>query len=412
VTFDVAVIGAGASGLCCAATLARHGASVAVFEAADRVGGRIRTGTTGAELGAQVVHGERNPLLALLGRAALPEEQAGSALQLTGGRLEPIERRRPWTAEEAITASPGPVTASVADWLAGHVPFAAARRAAAEWFRQNWAADPAELTQAGIAARCRAGAGAGVGRFTVAGGFSSLPERLAAGLDLRLNRPVRRIRWRPGRAELSVPGALGTAGTESARAVVVTVPPPVVTTGRLLIEGLPAGKTMAGQALALGDACCVVATLDRVAGENSVIFDADGNTGFTRSHAGSPDVLIVAKSGAASAVRAAVAGGSLPSLLAASLPWSSGAHVIATEAVDWGRDPWITGAFTFPRPGALWAPGRWARPVAGTLFFAGEATWTGGPPSVNGAMASGERAAGEVLAGWGACTQPRAEVTA
>ena len=42
-TVDVAIVGAGLAGLACARTLAHHGHSVAVFEASDAVGGRVRT---------------------------------------------------------------------------------------------------------------------------------------------------------------------------------------------------------------------------------------------------------------------------------------------------------------------------------------------------------------------------------
>jgi monoamine oxidase len=420
---DVAVIGAGVSGLSCAAELARNGAAVVVFEAAERIGGRIRTsraradGTPGLELGAQVVHGARNPLLALLGRAVVPETRAGSAYAVTGGRLVPIESlgsggHPPWLVAERLVADPGPSAGSVADWLADHVP-AADRPVAAEWFRQNWAGDPADLAATGLAA-ARRRESVGAGEFALAGGFCDLPRRLAGRLDVRLGHAVRRISWRAGRAELamSAPGGSGAVEVETARAVVVTVPPPVVMAGRLVIEDLPAATVAAGHALGLGDAYCLVATLDRAAPQTSVVFDADGQTGFVRCYAARPDVLIVAKAGAAAAVRAAVAGGGLPGLLATALPWSAGARITATEVADWGADPRITGAFTFPRPGAGWAPSTWARPVAGTLFFAGEATWAAGPPSVHGAVASGKRAAGEVLAAWGtAATAPRAEVT-
>lgn len=426
-TFDVAVIGAGISGLSCAALLAADGADVVVFEAAERIGGRIRTSgastsgasTSGApasgvpwdegppELGAQVVHGARNPVLALLDDAAVVRiPRVPSALALQGRRLVPIDSlarngNPPWAVEERITADPGQGLGSgpgsVADWLSAQVPDPVDRRNAAEWFRQNWAGEPADLAARGIAAARRGESSFGRGAFGPLDGLSTLPRRLAAGLDVRVGQAVRRVRRRSGGAQLWVSGRGSRAEVHAARAVVVTVPPPVVAAGRLVIEDLPAVKLAAAQALVLGDGYCVLATLDRSAPDTAEVFDADGRGGFIRSYARRPEVLVVAKAGAAAAVRAAVATDGLPSLLAAALPWATGARVVGTEIADWGADQWITGAFTFPRVGTHWAPGTWARPVAGTLFFAGEATWAQGMPQVHGAMASGERAARELL---------------
>jgi monoamine oxidase len=66
---------------------------------------------------------------------------------------------------------------------------------------------------------------------------------------------------------------------------------------------------------------------------------------------------------------------------------------------DWSADPLTRGAYSFSVVGQEDAPKQIARPVAGTLFFAGEAT---ADPlelgTVHGALASGERAAREIIA--------------
>jgi monoamine oxidase len=65
---------------------------------------------------------------------------------------------------------------------------------------------------------------------------------------------------------------------------------------------------------------------------------------------------------------------------------------------DWQADPFARGAYSYVTVGGLWAQRALAQPVAGTLFFAGEAThWEGHFATVHGAIASGRRAAQEAL---------------
>jgi monoamine oxidase len=66
---------------------------------------------------------------------------------------------------------------------------------------------------------------------------------------------------------------------------------------------------------------------------------------------------------------------------------------------DWSHDPFALGAYSYPLVSGASAPRALGAPVADTLFFAGEATVP--PPhggATHGAIASGERAAREVLA--------------
>lgn len=68
------------------------------------------------------------------------------------------------------------------------------------------------------------------------------------------------------------------------------------------------------------------------------------------------------------------------------------------EVVDWGADPLAGGAYAVFPPGTAGVPDELARPLAGTLFFAGEATTLAGAGTVHGALESGERAASQLLA--------------
>ena len=65
---------------------------------------------------------------------------------------------------------------------------------------------------------------------------------------------------------------------------------------------------------------------------------------------------------------------------------------------DWINDPFSRGVYSYQKVGGADAPRELARPIGGTLFFAGEASdASGGTGTVHGAIASGARAARQVL---------------
>jgi monoamine oxidase len=65
---------------------------------------------------------------------------------------------------------------------------------------------------------------------------------------------------------------------------------------------------------------------------------------------------------------------------------------------DWQSDPFSRGAHSYVKVGGEAAQRQLAAPVANTLFFAGEAAESSGQHgTVHGAIASGHRAAAEIL---------------
>jgi Monoamine oxidase len=69
-------------------------------------------------------------------------------------------------------------------------------------------------------------------------------------------------------------------------------------------------------------------------------------------------------------------------------------HLVASYAHDWINDPFARGAYSYARVGGEEAAKKLARPIASTLFFAGEAADPQGRNgTVHGAIATGKRAA-------------------
>jgi monoamine oxidase len=72
--------------------------------------------------------------------------------------------------------------------------------------------------------------------------------------------------------------------------------------------------------------------------------------------------------------------------------------VLAAWLHNWHTDPYSRGAYSYMRVGGNEGPAKLARPLKRTLFFAGEASDSEGRTgTVHGAIATGRRAAGQVL---------------
>jgi monoamine oxidase len=67
---------------------------------------------------------------------------------------------------------------------------------------------------------------------------------------------------------------------------------------------------------------------------------------------------------------------------------------------DWQADPFSRGAYAYVGVGGLKAPQALARPVQGTLFFAGEATSPDEMGTVSGAIGAGLQAARKLAMSW------------
>lgn len=406
---DVVVIGAGVAGLACARMLSDAGTQVIVWEGRSRIGGRVHTfrpsdGAPPIELGAQVVHGDRNPLWSILDSSVpTTSSRNAKASVLLAGRSHPITTlargsNPPWTIEDRLADRPdsGP---SVADRMSALSLDDTERGVAAEWLRQRWGAEPDQLSADGVIT-ARAAECTGSGEYLLLGGFHTVAQRLADGLDIALGHHATEITWSRGSVRVR-----GDHGDVRARAAVVTVPPTVVASGRLRIDDLPGRKFAAARQLRLGDALCAVITLSDPLPDAAVVFDADGRAGFLRAFAGRREVLVVGKARAASWLRAALLQSTrwrslerIHELLRQALPDGPGAEIERIDTADWGADACTGGAFTSPRIGSSGAPAAWADPLGSMVFFAGEATCEPGEAaSVHGAMRSGRRAAAELM---------------
>jgi monoamine oxidase len=423
--FDVAVVGAGVAGLAAAAELNRQGFRVAVFEARDRIGGRIFTHRdervpVPIELGAEFIHGEAPETQHILDAAGLVAcEIAGEHWRAARGRLRPAGRF--WEGTDRVLKRidrQGP-DRSFADFLAqrpGGRSLARDRTAAREFVQGFHAAD---LDQIGILSIAPEEGEAPTESATHSGrvvqGYDGVPQFLARGLEgsIHLATRVAEIAWEPGRAELTLQTTSGRTSRVEAGAVVVTLPLGVLQAAADAPGGCrfrpepPSLRKALGQ-LAMGSVARLVVWFREMPwdlGPLSFLHLGGGpfNVWWTAYPLRFP--LAVAWSGGPPA--AELSGGQPEEVAAVAfraLAEQTGysrrrieSRVEGFWLHDWTGDPFARGAYSYAKVGGSQAAKLLSRPVQGTLYFAGEAADAEGRTgTVEGAIATGLRAAKQI----------------
>jgi monoamine oxidase len=437
---DVAVIGAGVAGLTAARDLTAAGLTLEVLEARGRIGGRVctvrdRSTSIPLELGAEFVHGGAPETKAIVREAGLTVvDVEGDRWESTSDRLRPLAGF--WERLDRVMRKLEPKGAdrSFAEFLAerpGGRSLARERRIAEQFVRGFHAADPARVSTRALADGGSPGDDESEQRQgRILEGYDSIPARRARALarEVRLGMIVTDIRWARGEVELTMRSANSGASEPSlrARAVVVSVPLGVLRTaqgveGAIAFEpALPAAKSEALGGLTEGHVVRVTVALDervwvterpRTVGRRpsldrlAFVHAADGTmpvcwTAYPTDAPvlvawfGGPDAESLARLPRADIERRAV------DALARRLHIGRRRferHVRACYTHNWSADPFSCGAYSYVLVGGTDAATQLARPVAGTLFFAGEAfDAEGRNGTVEGAIASGRRAAKQV----------------
>jgi monoamine oxidase len=403
----VCVVGAGLAGLAAAAALADGGAEPVVLEARDRVGGRVhsRRLADGAvvELGAEFVERDHRTLAAIAARLGLTLAPAGMAYgdrEPRGGRgvdrarlRAEVDRLGRLLAERPeLLRGPG---RSVAATLAGLDLDPGAAEAILARLEVSAAQPAGELAASALAHGGSTFSTAESAR--VAGGNQGIALRLAERLGgaVHLARPVEAVAWSAGAVTVSAGGA-----TVAADAAVLAMPASVG--GRIRFDPpLPEWKAAALGRVVYGHAAKLFVPLRRVPPPSAVLSVPDRYWTWTAKGAGGAvQPVVSAFAGSAPALaRLRVAAGPATWLgrlraLRGDLDLDEAGVLLST----WDDDPWVGAAYSTRTPAAR--PGDdelLARPV-GPLHFAGEHTAAGWAGLMEGALRSGQRAAGELLA--------------
>lgn len=376
--WDVAVIGAGVTGLSAARNLADHGLSVVVLEARDRIGGQLYTdhgfSSVPVELGAGLIHGREAytwELVAEAGVETVPV-RAGEGISA------PVPTPEAPHEDEDAAAYLRRMGVPEDRWPPVSIDNESLERWSAVWMREyglfDWWSVPRE-------------------NFRVVGGYDGLLPPLSRGLDVRREHTVRRVRWSGRGVRLDVSSPEGDQEVRADRCV-VTLPIGVLKAGDVAFEpALPSGHRDAVDALDRTDALKLVYEFDRAvfpADEDALGWDEDTGFVFWCLSRATPEVVVAWAAGERARElldlpadqRFAAGLAALAEALGEDPP-----APVARTTHDWAADEFSRGAYLFVPPGAHDAPDTLARPLEGVLYFAGEPTT--GENTVEGAYVSG-----------------------
>lgn len=429
--FDVAVIGAGAAGLAAAAELAAQNLSVCVLEARDRLGGRIYTVRepevpVPLELGAEFIHGRPAITLEWLKRANEPIVDATQTRWVNvRGKLQPAdglfaEMKRGLTSVRR-PAEDLPFGVFL-DTIAKRKLSARAKELARMLVEGFDAADATRVSTLEILDEWNGDGAADSPTFRPLRGYASVIEALASALHggarMHLNSLVKEVRWKRG--SVSISGTrLGQGFSIDASHAIIALPLGVLQTPSRLPYGIEIVPTIrrkhaALEMLASGPVLKVLLhfhepfweTLDSGRYRGAAFLQAPKHPfpTFWTSLPLRSSTLVAWSAGPKAARMAGLPSANIVQAALESLQSVFGTRTVVSEQLsgahlhDWQADPLAAGAYSYVVAGGASARRQLAAPVQRTLFFAGEATDTSGEAgTVAGALASGRRAAFELL---------------
>ena len=440
---DIIILGAGVAGLSAAVELAQAGLKVTILEARDRIGGRIFTKHdpvchVPVELGAEFIHGKPPEIWTLLRKHHIrAREVKGEQWCVQEGKLgrcdffskvdqilEKLDDHGPDQSFlkflERCCPENDPKQQDAKSWACGYVT-------------GFHAADPALISVHSLVRGIRADEKIDGDRpFRMKAGYQTLIEILSrqlngADVSIELNMRAQSVRWDQARVQVTAQDEANEVFTFTSPQLLITLPLGVLQAnsddhGALrFTPELPRAKLKALDQLAMGKVIRLSLRFrqrfwEKLRPSHSTKSKTLSRMQFLLSHedwfptwwTALPDKWPIITGWAPFHCGERLSGQSVAFVIEKGLETLGKLLTIgrreledlleASYTHDWQTDPFSRGAYSYVKVGGDSAQSVLAAPLSNNLFFAGEATDTSGHHgTVHGAIASGKRAAAEIL---------------
>jgi monoamine oxidase len=415
---SVIVIGAGAAGWAASQKLVDAGLTVLMLEARPRIGGRILTlhnTQYPTDLGAEFVHeGATETLKILAGEdrvLKVSEKHCGFWQNQTFEMDQFWDKVLPLLKKMKTHVPDRPVADFVCEISPDLKDFEKAMLV--DYLEGFNATDVYDMSESALVEEASM---SGVGSNSrVVKGYDSLFDpfrRLqeSSKFEVLLNCVVHNIDWKVGEAKV-VSDMAGSTRTDYCNAVIVTVPTPILSNGRIDFYPAIDEKVEAAKGICMGPVFNVkmnfkeqpwlakadvefVHTPELTFGTRWLwgLYDSKAMTSWSGGHRAEK---LIGRS------RDEVIARALADIeTSCKIPKERLLNIVDTiDFHDWKSDIYSQGAYSYVKVGAVGMRDRLAESIASTLYFAGEATMSDGSSgTVHGALRSGYRAADEILA--------------
>jgi len=423
---EIIIIGAGAAGLAAGVKLAEAGKSLLILEARDRIGGRVHTVRDEhwpfpLEFGAEFVHGRPTESWELIHRAGLRAyDVSNDHWQSRDGK--PLKESEGWSQLDEVMQRLDRVKKkdkSFLDFLKEECPdLSPAAKAMAKAFVEGLDAADATLVSARSIGDSESDGDTfdADKPFRIIDGYDRLIESLAKPLvptTIELSAVVSSIQWSRGNVKIETRDG---RRFEAERAI-ITLPIGVLQapggeTGAVRFDPLlPQRMSEAINQMRMGPVVKVLLRFNLAFWEEGAWRDlaflhspgAVFPTWWTMLPWRVPLLTAWAGGPAAAALSDRPAGEVLDAALGTLAPLLDvkesmlRTELAAWHVSDWQVDPYARGAYAFALVGGADAATTLVQPIDQTLYFAGEAAHSGYTGTVAAAIASGRRAARQVL---------------